>query len=167
MHAKGRALLPLVLGLFACDASCGRRDREALGRAVAAHDCPPDVAVCIGGEAFLSIGGTQGQGDPCRQLSLGACERGCVVEGVPVAYVGKTPDDVRAQLCEPPRGVVLASPGVAPTACPAGDVICEGGVVQICGRQAARCERGCATNDVVTGEPELTMDQATRLLCAR
>ncbi len=165
-HAKGRALLPLVLGLFACDASCGERDREALGRAVTAHDCPPDVAACIGGEAFLSVGGVQGQGDPCRQLSLGACERGCVVEGVPVSYVAKTPDEIRAQVCEPPRGAVLATP-VPPEACPAGEITCTGGVVRICGKQAARCERGCATDDTIMGELELTLEQATRLLCVR
>ena len=167
MHAKGRALLPLVLGLFACDASCGTRDREALGHAVAAHDCAPDVAVCIGGEAFLSVGGAQGQGDPCRQLSLGACDRGCVDEGVPVAYVGKPPAEIRAQLCDPSRGVVLATPVAAPSSCAVGTVTCLDGVVQRCGHEAARCERGCATDDVLTDELELTMEQAIRLFCAR
>ena len=168
MHTKGRALsVVMVLGLSACDASCGRQHHESVGEALGAHDCPPDVAVCIGGEAFLSVGATQGQGDPCRQLSLGACDRGCVDEGVPVSYVGKTHEAVRAQLCAPPRGTEASLPVAPPLGCTPGDVACKDGLVVICGKQAARCERGCATDDVLTDELALTLEQATQLLCAR
>lgn len=137
-----------------------------MGQALAAHDCPPDVAVCVGGEAFLSVGQAQASSEPCRQLSLGACERGCVDEGVPVAYVGKSHEQIRAQLCEPPRGSAALAP-VAVGACPVGEVLCKDGVVQICGKRAARCEHGCATDDVISDELELTLEQAAGLLCAR
>ncbi len=168
MHARGRALsLTMVLGLFACDGSCERvRERKALGAALGAHDCPPDVAVCIGGETFVSVGAAQGQGEPCRQLSLGLCEIRCVAEGVPVSYVGASHEQVRAQLCAHTRAPLPIEAPAPTTACSPGDVVCTDGLVQLCGKQAARCEHGCAS-DLLNDEPELTLQQATQLLCVR
>lgn len=167
MHVVRRVWLPTVLAMtMGCTGSCGAEDRKAMGQALAAYDCAPDVGVCIGGEAYLSVGQVQATGEPCRQQSLGLCERGCVDEGIPIAYVGKEPSAVRAQLCAPERGTVLAAP-TATGSCPTGEILCKDGVVQICGKQAARCERGCATDDVIDDEPTLTLERATQLLCVR
>lgn len=174
----------LAVMLAGCDASCDRvGERKALSQALGAHDCPPDVAVCIGGETFVSVGAVQGQGEPCRQLSLGLCETGCVAEGVPVSYVGSSHEQVRAQLCKPARAPAsnpaptpAPTPALAPvpssvaaagTTCSPGDVVCADGAVQLCGKHAARCEHGCATDDLLNDEPELTLQQATQLLCVR
>lgn len=206
-RVTGSALgVAFVLSLGGCERGCLRRAAERViapgggdlprigGDLPATAACPDGLARCAGGRV-LAIGRLppdakcSPEGCRCPWDDLGACERGCVLEGVEIEVPRSR---ARAQLCVPtvgeggavtggtfafpvPSGSLPApahDDGGEPTAdvhCDIERYRCDTGVVFKCAGGAlsvARCAFGCATEGG-TLEAEASVEQATQLLCAR
>jgi hypothetical protein len=144
-----------------------------------ALDCPDGLARCTGGVVEASRLATIPQ--PCKEAPescvcpwerLGACEGGCVADGLEVVV-----DRARAlpQLCAPAvdSGTLARIATGAPQQADCDEDVayrCSGGAVVACAehRVAGVCERGCfAEGADVGGDVPLGREAAFAILCSR
>ena len=155
-----------------------------------ALDCPDGLARCTGGVVEASRLASIPQpckGAPescvCPWERLGACERGCVVDGLEVV-IDRGP--ALPQLCAPApdSGTLarIATGAPQPADCDE-DVAyrCSGGAVVVCSehRVAATCEHGCFAegadiagegpreNNGTGSDPPVGREAAFAILCSR
>lgn len=206
------ALVALVLSTTACERGCARRYADRLltpnggdvprigGDLPSTALCPDGLARCSGGRVHAAgrlppETRCSPEGCNCPWDDLGACERGCVIEGLELDVARER---AVTQLCAPsptqptssfalvlPPGALPApaptpakAPGagdlpdeepIADIACEIEKYRCDGGIVFRCdgGRTSLfRCLRGCA-EEGGTVLVSVTPEQASALLCRR
>lgn len=159
----------MLLVLGGCERGCLRLahegpDAAALMAPLSGTDCPDGLARCRGGvleRSRLAVLPAGCASCACPWTAMGACERGCVEDGIVVE------EGAASQLCAPPPGAedVLAASGTVPEGCD-GSFVCRGGLVVRCADRAlvASCARGCAAASL---DDAVTPLAAAFVLCAR
>ncbi|HZU84867.1 MAG TPA: hypothetical protein VE987_18175 [Polyangiaceae bacterium] len=181
----------VVLATAACERGCGwgwLRERGLVSSPVprtagrsptGAVDCPDGLARCEDG--VVSASRLAALPQPCRGPEaacacpweqVGACERGCVAEGLVVVV---DPGAAMAQLCAAPPDAApsfRAVDDIRPAWCEEEQLYrCAGGLVTDCGAHAvvASCVRRCIAEDawIERGAARVGREAAFAILCSR